>query len=65
MSSLQGTIYIPDISGYTNFVGKTAISHSKHIIKELLELIIKSNTVGLQTSSIEGDAVLFIKLESR
>ncbi len=54
-------IFIPDISGFTNFVNKTAIEHSRHITSELLEIIINSNNLDLVISEIEGDAVLFYK----
>ncbi len=52
-------VFIPDISGFSNFVNSTEISHSEHIISELIELIINSNDLDLQVSEIEGDAVLF------
>jgi len=55
------TIFIPDISGYTDFVSKTEIEHSSHIIHELLELLVASNTAGFTLSEIEGDAVLFYR----
>jgi hypothetical protein len=54
-------LYIPDISGFTDFVNKTEINHSRHIISELLEIIINSDKVGMSVSEIEGDAVLFFK----
>lgn len=54
-------IFIPDITGFTSFVEKTEISHSEHIISELIELIIEANSIGLEVSEIEGDAVLFYK----
>jgi len=56
-------IFIPDISGFTDFVNKTEINHSRHIISELLELIINSDKLDLTVSEIEGDAVLFFKEE--
>lgn len=56
-------LFIPDISGFTEFVNKTEISHSRHIISELLELIINSDKNGMSVSEIEGDAVLFFKDE--
>ncbi|MDX1479435.1 MAG: DUF2652 domain-containing protein, partial [Saprospiraceae bacterium] len=52
-------IFIPDITGFTEFVHNTEISHSQHIIEELLEEIIDANEIGLQISEIEGDAILF------
>jgi hypothetical protein len=57
----RGLIFIPDISGFTRFVNATEIEHSRHIIQELLEIIINANQTGLEISEIEGDAVLFYK----
>jgi hypothetical protein len=57
----QALIFIPDISGYTKFITETETKHSKHIITELLEVIIKTNKLKLQVSEIEGDAVLFFR----
>jgi len=55
-------IFIPDISGYTEFITQTEIRHSKHIISELLEIIIKANKLSMKVSEIEGDAVLFYRI---
>ena len=52
-------LFIPDISGFTEFVNETEISHSRHIISELLEVIIASDTLGMRVTEIEGDAVVF------
>jgi hypothetical protein len=57
----QGLIFIPDISGFTTFIHATEIEHSRHIVAELLEVIIDSNSTGLHISEIEGDAILFYK----
>ena len=57
----RGLIFIPDISGFTRFVNEVEIDHSRHIIQELLEVIINSNKIGLEVSEIEGDAILFYK----
>ena len=54
-------IFIPDISGFTRFVNETEIDHSRHIIEELLEILIDANEIGLQVSEIEGDAILFYR----
>jgi len=54
-------IFIPDISGYTKFVTETETKHSKHIISELIEVILNANQLGMEVSEIEGDAVLFFK----
>ena len=58
----QALLFIPDISGFTQFVNDTEINHARHIIEELLNLIIESNQIGLQVSEIEGDAILFYKM---
>jgi hypothetical protein len=53
--------FIPDISGFTKFVAATEIAHSQHIIKSLLEVLVDSNSLGLQVSEVEGDAILFYR----
>ncbi|MDN3593750.1 DUF2652 domain-containing protein [Zunongwangia endophytica] len=62
---LKGTIIIPDISGFSRFVETTDFETGKVIISKLLNAIIKSNTLDLQISEIEGDAVLFFKYGER
>jgi hypothetical protein len=57
----KGLIFIPDISGFTRFVNEMEIDHSRHIISELLDVIINANEIGLEISEIEGDAILFYK----
>jgi hypothetical protein len=54
-------IFIPDISGFSDFVYETEIEHSRHIISELLNLIIRSNQLEMDLIEIEGDAILFYK----
>lgn len=54
-------LFIPDISGFTRFVSRTDIEHSRLIIQELLESLINANQIGLEISEIEGDAILFYK----
>src|SRR4030095_4455598 len=57
----KGLIFIPDISGFTRFVNEVEIGHSRFIIQQLLEVLIKANNSGLEISEIEGDAILFYK----
>ncbi|MBC7947791.1 MAG: DUF2652 domain-containing protein [Chitinophagaceae bacterium] len=57
----RGLLFIPDISGFTQFVNATEIEHSRLIIQELLEQLINSNEIGLEVSEIEGDAILFYR----
>lgn len=54
-------LFIPDISGFTQFVNETEITHSQHIIEELLEVLIDANEIGLTVSEVEGDAILFYR----
>jgi hypothetical protein len=57
----RGLLFIPDISGFTKFISKMEIDHSRLIIQELLEVLINANEIGLEVSEIEGDAILFYK----
>jgi hypothetical protein len=57
----HANIFIPDISGYTEFLTKTALDHSSHIINELLTSLVESNNSDLTLLEIEGDALLFFR----
>ncbi len=57
----KSLLFIADISGFTRFVNETEITHSRHIISELLEALIDKNDLGMDVAEIEGDAVLFYK----
>ncbi len=54
-------IFIPDISGFTQFLKNNEIAHSQHIVEELLEILIDANEMDLEISEIEGDAILFYR----
>ncbi|RKR14588.1 uncharacterized protein DUF2652 [Maribacter vaceletii] len=54
-------LFIPDISGFTEFIQTTEVEHSQHVIAELLEVLIQSNTEELQLAEVEGDALFFYK----
>ncbi|KXX69211.1 DUF2652 domain-containing protein [Flammeovirga sp. SJP92] len=56
-------LFLPDISGFTEFVQTTEAQHSQHVIAELLEVMIDSNTIGLELAEVEGDALFFFKEE--
>ena len=58
----SGLLFIPDISGFTQFVNSVELKHSRHIIRELLETILDANQMELNVSEVEGDAILFYKL---
>ncbi len=57
----KSLLFIPDISGYTEFVQNTEVEHSQHVITELLEILIDANTQQLQLAEVEGDALFFYK----
>ena len=56
-------LFLPDISGFTEFVNSTEVSHSQHVISELLEVLLGANSINLQLAEIEGDALFFFKEE--
>lgn len=57
----KSLLFLPDISGFTNFVQTTEIEHSQHVISELLEILIDANGDEYQLAEIEGDALFFYK----
>ncbi len=54
-------LFLPDISGFTQFVQTTEVEHSQHVISELLEVLIDANTQELKLAEVEGDALFFYK----
>ena len=58
---LPTLLCIPDISGFTKFMGHTDFELSSKVIPSLLNKIIYSNEIDLKISEIEGDAVLFYR----
>lgn len=57
----KSLLFIPDISGFTQFVQTTEVEHSQHVIAELLEVLISANTQDLELAEVEGDALFFYK----
>lgn len=57
----KSLLFLPDISGYTQFVQSTEAEHSRHVIAELLEVLIEANTEELSLAEVEGDALFFYK----
>lgn len=55
-------LFMPDISGFTEFVNSTEITHAQSIIQEVLEVIIESNQINLEIGEIEGDAIFFYRI---
>jgi len=44
----KSLLFLPDISGFTEFVNTTEIGHSQQVIAELLEVLINANTLELK-----------------
>ena len=61
MAEINATILIPDISGFTEFMTTTELSHSSHAINILIDAMLKAIGEEYEVSEIEGDAVLLIK----
>lgn len=61
MEATPTLLCIPDISGFTRFMGEIDYELSSVVIPALLNKIIYSNEIGLKISEIEGDAVLFYR----
>lgn len=61
MAETNATILIPDISGFTEFMTTTELSHSSFAINMLIDAIIKAVGDEYEVSEIEGDAVLLIR----
>jgi hypothetical protein len=62
-SAVQSALlFMPDISGFTEFVSTTEIQHAQSIVGELLETIMESNQLDMQVSNVAGDAIFFYRL---
>ena len=64
----QTLMLITDISGYTRFITRVGHEEGLRRAKDLLQIIINANSLGLKLCEIEGDAVFFYtmrKLPSR
>jgi len=61
----DGLLFIPDISGFTEFVHSTDVLTGKQITYELLSAIISQNDLKLNIAEVEGDAVLFYRYGAR
>lgn len=61
MTEINTTILIPDISGFTEFMTNTELTHGTHAIDMLINAMLKSIEDEYEVSEIEGDAVLLIK----
>jgi Protein of unknown function (DUF2652)/Polyketide cyclase / dehydrase and lipid transport len=53
----QGYLVLADISGYTAFLTQLELEHSREILDQLLEVLVKQFGPPLVISKLEGDAV--------
>ena len=58
---LDGLLFIPDISGFTELVHSTDVLTGKQITYELLSAVIGQNELQLNIAEVEGDAILFYR----
>ena len=57
MATQTGHMVLADISGYTAFVADTELEHSREILNELLEGLVRGLARHLRIGQIEGDAI--------
>ncbi len=57
MAAREGPLVLADISGYTAFVAETELEHSRAILNELLEMLVRATARHLRIGQIEGDAI--------
>ena len=57
MPTQTGHLVLADISGYTAFVAETELEHSREILNELLEGLVRGLAQHLKIGQIEGDAI--------
>jgi len=61
MAETNATILIPDISGFTDFMTSSELTHSAHAINYLIDAMVQAVGEEYEVSEIEGDAVLLIR----
>ena len=61
MPEHKSTILIPDISGYTEFMTTTELTHAAHALNYLIDAIVETVGDKFDVSEIEGDAVLLVR----
>jgi hypothetical protein len=61
----QGCLLLADITGYTQYMGGTELTHAEDVVSDLLETIVGSIEPAFQLSKLEGDAAFaYAALES-
>jgi len=59
-TTMEGSLVLADISGYTRFVATTELEHSDVLVRRMLRTIVTSLKGHLEAAQIEGDAVFFV-----
>lgn len=52
----QGCLLVADITGYTQYIGDTEITHAQDVVADLIETIVGVITPTFRLSRVEGDA---------
>ncbi len=60
MAAREGPLVLADISGYTAFVAETELEHSRALLNELLEMLVRAMARHLRIGQIEGDAIFSV-----
>jgi uncharacterized protein YndB with AHSA1/START domain len=55
-STEHGCLLLADITGYTDYIGQTEITHAQDVVADLIETIVDVITPTFAISRIEGDA---------
>lgn len=61
--SQKALFFLSDISGFSEFVHNTEINHSRHIMAELMEILLDNNILNLKLAEIEGDALFMYAID--
>jgi len=60
----HGYLLLADLSGFTAFLSASELEHAQDVLGELIQLIVRRLTPGLQLIEVEGDAVYVYAPES-
>ena len=52
----RGCLLLADITGYTQYMGDTELTHAQDVVADLLETIVNAIEPAFQLSKLEGDA---------
>ena len=52
----RGCLLLADITGYTQYMGDTELTHAQDVVADLLDTIVNAIEPAFQLSKLEGDA---------